>query len=76
MSGHRPDEAWRVLLHAGERAQQLRNAEAGGGDGYAGSVFKVPSTHTAAHLLNALDEQGWELRRKRKPLTEEDWNAS
>jgi hypothetical protein len=52
-----------VLLLANVRAGELR-AEAGLGGSIALGVLVGAPTHSGAHLLEALDEQGWELRPK------------
>jgi aspartate carbamoyltransferase catalytic subunit len=65
MTGHRFED-WRVVLKAAERAQVLRYVESHTPESERTtiSVFRVHSTHTAAHFLKALDELGWELVRR------------
>lgn len=54
---HRPMMA---LLRADLRAAEIRS-EALGGEYVGPSVFRGAATHCAAHLLQALDEHGWQL---------------
>lgn len=53
-----------VLLRANRRAGEIRREQAPAGGGAGPGVLVGAPSHSGAHLLQALDEQGWEIRPK------------
>lgn len=58
MSAHHQN-ACLALMRAGVRARELRDEAMGGRSTTNPTIFVGAPSHSAAHLLNALDEQGW-----------------